>query len=104
MPWSKENPPKKLLNNKDKTIRKFKRMTDKNQLPSSVVSQYICAMKYKNKTKLEMLAAKGTEQLFNLQDMDEEDREQYIAHQHVSYFSDNKVLHNEINGMTVDRH
>ena len=34
--------------------------------------------------------------------MDEEDRERYIAHQHVSHFSDNKVLNNEINGMTVD--
>ena len=102
MPWSKENPPTKLLNNRDKTIRKFKRMIDKNQLPSSVVSQYICAMKYKNQTKLEMLASKGTEQPFNLQDMDEEDRERYIAHQHVSHFSDNKVLNNEINGMTVD--
>ena len=102
MPWSKENPPTKLLNNRDKTIRKFKRMIDKKQLPSSVVSQYICAMKYKNQTKLEMLAAKGTEQPFNLQDMDEEDRERYIAHQHVSHFSDNKVLNNEINGMTVD--
>jgi hypothetical protein len=102
MPWSKENPPTKLLNNKDKTICKFKRMIDKKQLPSSVVSQYICAMKYKNQTKLEMLASKGTEQPFNLQDMDEEDRERYIAHQHVSHFSDNKVLNNEINGMTVD--
>jgi hypothetical protein len=37
-------------------------------------------MKYKNQTKLEMLASKGTEQPFNLQDMDEEDRERYIAH------------------------
>ena len=49
-----------------------------------------------------MLASKGTEQPFNLQDMDEEDRERYTAHQHVSHFSDNKVLNNEINGMTVD--
>ena len=49
-----------------------------------------------------MIASKGTEQPFNLEDMDEEDRERYIAHQHVSHFSDNKVLNNEINGMIVD--
>ena len=49
-----------------------------------------------------MLAAKGTEWPFNLQDMDEKDREKYIVHQHVSHFSDNKVLNNEINSMAVD--
>ena len=77
-------------------------MIDKQELPTSVVLQYICAMKYKNRKKLEMIASKGTEQPFNLDDMDEEDRERYIAHQHVSHFSDNKVLNNEINGMIVD--
>ena len=77
-------------------------MIDKLELPSSVVSQYICAMKYSKQKKLELLASKGTEQPFNLEDMDDEDRERYIAHQHGSHFSDNKVLNNEINGMTVD--
>lgn len=102
MPWSKENPPTKLLRSKSKTIRKFNRMIDNQQLPSSVVSQYICAMKYKNQKKLEMIAAKGTEQPFNLENMDEEDRERYIAHQHVSHYQDNRILNNEIDGMTVD--
>ena len=77
-------------------------MIDKMELPTSVVSQYICAMKYSKQKKLELLASKGTEQPYNLEDMDEEDRERYIAHQHASHFSDNKVLNNEINGMTVD--
>lgn len=102
MPWSKDNPPTKLLKNKERTIRKFKRMIDRLELPTSVVTQYICAMKYQKQKKLEMLAAKGTEHPFNLKDMDEEDRERYIAHQHTSHFSDNKILNNEINGMTVD--
>ena len=102
MPWSKDNPPTKLLKNKERTIRKFKHMIDRLELPTSVVTQYICAMKYQKQKKLEMLAAKGTEQPFNLKDMDEEDRERYIAHQHTSHFSDNKILNNEINGMTVD--
>ena len=102
MPWSKDDPPTKLLKDKEKTKRKFKLMIDKLELPSSVISQYICAMKYHKQKKLEITAAKGTEQPFNLEDMDEEERERYIAHQHASHFSDNKVLNDEINGMTVD--
>ena len=102
MPWSKDDPPTKLLKDKEKTKRKFKLMIDKLELPSSVISQYICAMKYQKQKKLEITAAKGTEQPFNLEDMDEEERERYIAHQHASHFSDNKVLNDEINGMTVD--
>ena len=102
MPWSKDDTPTELFKSKEKTIRKFKYMIDKMELPTSVVSQYICAMKYSKQKKLELLASKGTEQPYNLEDMDEEDRERYIAHQHASHFSDNKVLNNEINGMTVD--
>ena len=102
MPWSKDNPPNILLKNKEKTIRKFKRMLDKKQLPSSVVAQYICAMKYTHQKKLEMISTEGTEQPFNLVNMDAEDRDRYIAHQHVSHFSDNKFHNREIDGMTVD--
>ena len=49
-----------------------------------------------------MIAAKGTKQPFNLEDMDDNKRERYIAHQHTSHFSDSKVLNDEINGLTVD--
>ena len=66
MPWLKENPTTKMLKSKEKTICKFKRMIDKKQLPSSVVSQYICAIKCRKKRKFKMLAAKGAEQPFNL--------------------------------------
>ena len=102
MPWSKENPPTKLLQSKSKTIRKFNRMIDNQQLPSSVVAQFICAMKYKTQKKLEMIAKKGTEQPFNLENMTDEDREQYIAHQHVSHYQDNRIHNNEVDGMTCD--
>ena len=102
MPWSGDKKPTKLLNDKAKTIRTFKRMIDKKRLPSSVVSQYICAMKYTRQKKLEIIASEGTEQPFNLAEMDEEDREQCIAHQHLSHFSDNKLHNREIDGMDVD--
>ena len=34
--------------------------------------------------------------------MDEADRAHYIAHQHGTHFSDNKVLLNDIDGLVVD--
>ena len=102
MPWSRENPPTTLFSNEKKTIRKFKKMIDNKELPSSVVVQYICAMKYTKQKKLEMLATQGTEQPFNLNSMDEEEREMCIAHQHISHFSDNKFHDRDINGLTVD--
>lgn len=102
MPWSKENPPTKLFSSEKKTIRKFKQMIDRQQLPSSVVTQYICAMKYTKQKKLEMLASQGTEQPFDLDNMDDEERDMCIAHQHASHFSDNKFHDREIDGLTVD--
>ena len=59
-------------------------------------------MKYTRQKKLEIIASEGTEQPFNLAEMDEEDREQCIAHQHLSHFSDNKLHNREIDGMDVD--
>ena len=73
MPWSKEKTPTKLLGNQERTIRKFKRMIDTQQLPSSVISQYICAMKYTKQKQLEIIAQKGTVQPFNLDNMTEEE-------------------------------
>ena len=46
--------------------------------------------------------AKGTEQTYYLTNMDEEERVRYIAHQHVTHFSDNKHHNKVIDGMTVD--
>ena len=102
MPWSKENPPTKLLQNKQKTIRKFKTMITNKQLPSSVCGQYICAVKYHTQKRLEIIATQGTEQPYNLDDMSDEERERCIAHQHASHFSEQKYLSNEIDGMMVD--
>ena len=101
-PWTKDRPLTKLLKDRDRTIRTFKRMLDKKQFPSSVTSQYILAMKYSRQCKLELLHAKGREQTYDLANMDEEERARYIAHQHVSHFSDNKYHNKVIDGMTVD--
>ena len=101
-PWTKEKPLTKLLTSRDRTIQTFKRMLDRKQFPSCVTSQYILAMKYSRQCKLELLHAKGTEQTYDLANMDEEERARYIAHQHVTHFSDNKHHNKVIDGMTVD--
>ena len=102
MPWSLTNSPVKLFKDKERTIRKFKRMIAKKQLPSSVCAQYICAVKYQRQRRLETIASQGTEQPFNLADMTEEEQAHCIAHQHTSHFSDNLVLNNRIDNTTVD--
>ena len=59
-------------------------------------------MKYSRQCKLEILHAKGTEQTYDLANMDEEERACYIAHQHVTHISDDKHHNKVIDGMTVD--
>ena len=77
-------------------------MMDKRQFPSSVRNQYILAMKYSKKAKLEFLHKQSVPQPCDLSNMDDEEREAYIAHQNVSHFSDTKHHDKVIDGMTVD--
>ena len=101
-PWSKDKPLTKLLKSPTDTIRTFKHMIDKGQFPTCVKNQYILAMKYSRQHKLELLNSKSVQQPYDMSNMDEEDREAYIAHQQVTHFSDNKHHSNVIDGMTVD--
>jgi DNA replication protein DnaC len=101
-PWSKDKPLTKLLESSTKTIRTFKRMMDKGQFPTCVRNQYILAMKYSRQAKLELLNSKSVQQPYDLSNMDEEEQEACIAHQHVTHFSDNKHHNKVIDGMTVD--
>ena len=101
-PWSKDKPLTKLLKDRTKTIRTFQRMMDKRQFPSCVTSQYILAMKYARQRELEIINSKSKEQPYDLSNMDEEEREACIAHQHVSNFSDKRHHDRTIDGMTVD--
>ena len=77
-------------------------MMDKGQFPTCVRNQYILAMKYARQAKLELLNSKSVQQPYDLSNMDEEEREACIAHQHVTHFSDNKHHNKVIDGMTVD--
>ncbi len=102
MPWSNDNPITTLLSNKEKTIETFKVMLDNKQFPSSVTSQYKLAIKYLQQAKLEFVHKKSVEEPYDLNNMDEDEIERYMAHQHVSHFSDNKHHKKVIDGMTVD--
>jgi hypothetical protein len=104
-PWHKGKNFKKLLKifrNKDKTIETFKKMIEKKQLPTSVIAQYICAMKYAHQKKIEIIAKEGTAQPIYPDTLDEEGREQYLAFQHATHFTENYHPNNKIDGMTVD--
>ena len=101
-PWSKEKPLTNLLKNKKKTIRTFQHMIDYQLLPSIIIAQYICAMKYKHQKKLEIIASEGTQYPIDFSKMFERQKEQYIAFQHLSHFTDNKAHKCLLDGKTVD--
>ena len=101
-PWSKDKPLTNLLKSKSRTIRTFKRMMDKKQFPSCVRNQYILAMKYSKQAKFEFLNKQSIPQPYDLSNMNDEEREAYIAHQNVSHFSDGKHHNKVIDGMTVN--
>ena len=101
-PWSEERPLTKLLEDETKTVRTFQKMVDKLQLPSSVIAQYICAMKYKRQKKLEIIANQGTNTTIDFSKMSDRQKEEYIAYQHLSHFTDNKAHDRMMDGMNVD--
>ena len=101
-PWSKDKPLTNLLKSKSRTIRTFKRMMDKKQFPSCVRNQYILAMKYSKQAKFEFSKKQSIPQPYDLSNMNDEEREAYIAHQNVSHFSDGKHHNKVIDGMTVN--
>ena len=101
-PWNKDRPLTKLLSNKTKTIQVFERMLRKNHLPSAVVAQHVCAVKYAHQKRLEMVAKEGTQQPLVLENLDDEEADQFVAHQQLSHFSDGKAHNEQVAGVDVD--
>ena len=100
-PWPIWNPLTKLLKDRDKIIRKFKRMIEKKEVHSFVSAQYLCAMKQYAQRKIEMITTKGAQQLINMDNLDDDERDQAIIFCHLSHFSDNKHSNNSIEEMTL---
>ncbi len=68
-PWNKNNTLDKLLNNKQRTINAFLQMIDQKEAPMSVQAQYMTAMKYTGKKRLEVHVKDGVNHP-NIEDKD----------------------------------
>jgi len=93
----------KLLKNKQRTINKFLQMIDQKEVPTSVQAQYVTAMKYAGKKRLEVLVKDGVNHP-DIEDKDnaEETNERMTAWIHGSHLTDNNLLNKNINNITVD--
>ena len=100
--WSKEKPLTKLLSDKKKIIRIFKLILDKKKIPISVTSQYILAIKYSQQAELELLSSKASAQPYDLSNVRNNEKDDYIAHHHISQCLYNKHHREILEGVTVD--
>jgi hypothetical protein len=101
--WNKTDTLDKLLKDKQGTIDEFLRMIDKKEVPISVQAQYLTAMKYSGKPRIEVLVKDGV----NFPDTDDkqnddETNERMDAWIHGSHLTDNKLLNDTLNNTTVD--
>ena len=61
-PWNRKQTHNKFLEDHSKTIRTFHQMVLSNELSTSVVAQYILAIKYADKRRIEVVAQAGITQ------------------------------------------
>ena len=89
-PWSFKNP--LCTRNKQQTIDTFKRMLDTRVVPTNVLTEYQRAVKYAHEKRLEVVARKGTiDADVNIDDLDEDEADQYLMWLHSSQLTDTKV-------------
>lgn len=102
-PWNKTDTLDKLFRNKAGTIKMFHDMMNNRQFPSSVASEYACAIKYSRQKKYDIIRKDCLDHEAldeSLLDLDElENIEQW---QHCSHFTDTKRLSNVIDGDIVN--
>jgi hypothetical protein len=102
-PQKKNNTLNKLLKKKQRTINKFLRMIDQKEVPTSVQAQYVTAMKYAGKKRLEVLVKDGVNHLdIEDEDNDEETKKTKTTWIHGSHLTDNKLLNENIKNIMVD--
>jgi hypothetical protein len=78
-------------------------MIDQKEVPTSVQAQYVTAMKYAGKKRLEVLMKDGVNHPdIEDRDNDEETNQRMTAWIHGSHLTDNKLLNKNINNITVD--
>jgi hypothetical protein len=78
-------------------------MIDQREVPTSVQAQYVTAMKYAGKKRLEVLVKDGVNHPdIKNKDNDEETNKRMGAWIHGSHLTDNKLLNKNIINITVD--
>lgn len=85
-PWSFNNP----LNtrNEQATIDEFKRMLENRDVPMSVWTEYMRAVKYSQESRIEVLAKKGIlDADVNMDEMTSDEKDQHTSFLHSSHFS-----------------
>ena len=88
-PWSLSNPSPTHTSNKQKTIRIFKEMLDNKEVPSSVMTEYMRAVKYATEQKLEVIAKQGViDGDDNIDEMDDDEKEQHLSFMVANQFTD----------------
>ena len=77
--------------------------TDNQEVPMSVWAQYLTAMKYAHQKKIEVLVKEGVNHPdINDDHHDDKTRERMTVWLHGSHLTDNKLLDDSINDVTVD--
>ena len=100
-PWSFKEP----LNTRDqrKTIVIFKQMLHDRVVPTSVLTEYMRAVRYAQEKRIELVAKQGVIQAdVNLDELDQDEADQHLSWIHSSQFTDSKVNPNLTEDMTVD--
>jgi hypothetical protein len=102
-PWNKTDTLDKLLKDKQRTFDKFLRMLGEKKVTTPVQAQYLTAMIYSVKPRVEVLVKDGVNRpdTDDIQ-IDNETNERMDARIHGSHLTDNKLLYDSLNNTTVD--
>ena len=92
-----------MLEGHSKTIRTFRQIVSSNELPISVVDQYIPVVNYVDKRRIEIVARGGImRDVVNLDNMDDDERDHFEAWQHHNHMTDNRQVSNCIDDLNVN--
>lgn len=88
-PWSFKNPAPTHTNNKQKTIDIFKQMLHNKTVPTSVITEYLRAVRYSTEIRLDKVANKGVMQGdADTDGMDADEVDQHLGFLHANQFTD----------------
>ena len=102
-PSNKKETHNKLLLDHSKTIWTFHQMVPSNELPTSIIVQYILAINYTDKRRNKIVAwGDITQDDVNLDNMDNDRRDHFEVWQHHNHMTDNRQMSNCIGNLNVD--